>query len=1017
LKTVALSSAAGTNAQTPCINAAITNITYATTGATGASVTGLPTSVTGTWVANVLTISGTPSVSGTFNYTVNLSGGCGTVSTTGSIVVTPSSSVSLTSAAGTNSQTPCINTAITNITYATTGATGATVSGLPTGVTGTWTANVLTISGTPSASGTFNYTVNLSGGCGTVSTTGSIVVSPLKTVALSSAAGTNAQTPCINSAITNITYATTGATGATVAGLPTGVTGTWAANVLTISGTPSASGTFNYTINLTGGCGTVSTAGSIVVTPLKTVTLSSASGTNSQTPCINTAITNITYATTGATGASVSGLPTGVTGTWASNVFTIAGTPSASGTFNYTVNLTGGCGTVSATGSIVVTPASSVSLTSVAGTNAQTPCINAAITNITYATTGAIGASVSGLPTGVTGTWVANVLTIAGTPSASGTFNYTVNLTGGCGTVSTAGSIVVTHLKTVTLSSAAGTNSQTPCINAAITNITYATTGATGASVSGLPTGVTGTWASNVFTIAGTPSSSGTFNYTVNLSGGCGTVSTTGSIVVTPLQTVNLSSAAGTNSQTPCINSAITNITYATTGATGASVTGLPTGVTGTWAANVLTISGTPSASGTFNYTVNLSGGCGTVSTTGSIVVTPASSVSLTSAVGTNSQTKYINTAITNITYTTTGSTGATVSGLPTGLTGTWVANVLTISGTPSASGTFNYTVNLTGGCGTLTATGSIIVNIPNPVISYSTYDASTGILLVTGTDFLPLSGVANDIDVTKFSVKGQAGGVFTLTSPNVEITNSTSFTILLNAYDKAAVKLLLNKNGPAANDATIYNLAAAEDWDKGIPTSAIIADLTNNWIIVSNAEQVLPVSLISFIAKSQNNKVLLSWKTSAEHNNSYFRLSHSADGKTFTLLTKVNAAANGNRENTYAFVHLNPVNGNNYYRLEQVDLDGTVKDLGIQLIKFSIAVNQEVKIYPNPTMADVTVSFEKDFFTVAKLLDLNGVILIKKSISINENELSFDMRNLSAGSYLIQLEGKSTTIKKVVKL
>ncbi len=42
--------------------------------------------------------------------------------------------------------------------------------------------------------------------------------------------------------------------------------------------------------------------------------------------------------------------------------------------------------------------------------------------------------------------------------------------------------------------------------------------------------------------------------------------------------------------------------------------------------------------------------------------------------------------------------TGATFSGLPAGVTGTWASNVVTISGTPTASGTFNYTVTLTGG-------------------------------------------------------------------------------------------------------------------------------------------------------------------------------------------------------------------------------------------------------------------------------------------------------------------------------
>ena len=58
--------------------------------------------------------------------------------------------------------------------------------------------------------------------------------------------------PCLT-----ITYATTGATGATITGLPSGVTGSWAGDVVTISGTPDTTvgSPFTYTIDLTGGCG------------------------------------------------------------------------------------------------------------------------------------------------------------------------------------------------------------------------------------------------------------------------------------------------------------------------------------------------------------------------------------------------------------------------------------------------------------------------------------------------------------------------------------------------------------------------------------------------------------------------------------------------------------------------------------------------------------------------------------------------------------------------------------------
>jgi hypothetical protein len=272
------------------------------------------------------------------------------------ITVNPLNTIALTSAVGTDNQTICINTPLTDITYATTGATGATFTGLPAGVTGNWAANVVTITGTPTVSGIFNYTVTLTGGCGNVTATGTITVTLDNTIVLTSGEGTDNQTLCINTPLTDITYATTGATGATFTGLPAGVTGSWAANVVTISGTPTVAGTFSYTATLTGGCGNITATGTITVITNNTIALTSAPGTDNQTVCINTPITDITYATTGATGATFTGLPAGVTGSWAADVVTISGTPTISGTFNYTITLTGGCGNVTATGTITVNP-------------------------------------------------------------------------------------------------------------------------------------------------------------------------------------------------------------------------------------------------------------------------------------------------------------------------------------------------------------------------------------------------------------------------------------------------------------------------------------------------------------------------------------------------------------------------------------------------------------------------------------------------------------------------------------
>lgn len=234
------------------------------------------------------------------------------------------------------------------------GATAVTIGGTPvTSITSSNATQIIAVVGTGT---TGQVAVTVANGTATSGATNFTITTPTA-ITLTSAAGTNNQTRCINTLLTSITYSLSGGgvTGATVSGLPAGVTSLYALGTLTISGIPTASGTFNYTVNSVGGC-TNSTTGTIIVSPVPTATLSSAAGTNNQTVCQNAAITNITYNIGGsATSASVSGLPAGTSGTYSAGVFTISGTPTATGTFNYTVTTSGGpCTAATATGSIIV---------------------------------------------------------------------------------------------------------------------------------------------------------------------------------------------------------------------------------------------------------------------------------------------------------------------------------------------------------------------------------------------------------------------------------------------------------------------------------------------------------------------------------------------------------------------------------------------------------------------------------------------------------------------------------------
>ena len=91
------------------------------------------------------------------------------------------------------------------------------------------------------------------------------------------------------------------------------------------------------------------------------------------------------------------------------------------------------------------------------------------------------------------------------------------------------------------------------------------------------------------------------------------------------------------------------------------------------------------------------------------------------------------------------------IIGLPAGVNAAWLGNVITISGTPTASGTFNYSIPLTGGCGAVNATGTITVNI----LPVPTFTVQPGVSTCAG------------IDVTYTTQASQSNYIWTIPGTN----------------------------------------------------------------------------------------------------------------------------------------------------------------------------------------------------------------------------------------------------------
>lgn len=111
----------------------------------------------------------------------------------------------------------------------------------------------------------------------------------------------------------------------------------------------------------------------------------------------------------------------------------------------------------------------------------------------------------------------------------------------------------------------------------------------------------------------------------------------------------------------------------------------------------------------------------------------------------------------------------------------------------------------------------------------------------------------------------------------------------------------------------------------------------------------IVPVQLIYFRGKSESDRVRLNWATATEINSSYFNVERSIDLKEFTTIGKIQSAGDSRQRIEYNFLDEAPLPGVNYYRLKQVDKDGTSELSKIIAVSPDTEASKFVA-YPNPS-------------------------------------------------------------------
>ncbi len=177
-----------------------------------------------------------------------------------------------------------------------------------------------------------------------------------------------------------------------------------------------------------------------------------------------------------------------------------------------------------------------------------------------------------------------------------------------------------------------------------------------------------------------------------------------------------------------------------------------------------------------------------------------------------------------------------------------------------------------------------------------------------------------------------------------------------------------------------------------------------------------LPVTLASYTAQINGNYALLEWKTESEQNNKSFVIYRSGDDKVFAELTRIAGAGNSATVKKYSYVDRMLLNGNNYYKLVQIDGDGKTKELGVKIVTFDLNTTI-ADAYPNPTLGKVKLSFDKGIYNTIVVSNSAGKVLRTYGLKSDVIEAFVDLSDYPKGIYFFRLAGLSESItRKVVK-
>lgn len=249
--------------------------------------------------------------------------------------------------------------------------------------------------------------------------------------------------------------------------------------------------------------------------------------------------------------------------------------------------------------------------------------------------------------------------------------------------------------------------------------------------------------------------------------------------------------------------------------------------------------------------------------------------------------------------------------------------------------------------------------------------------------------------------------------------SGSGPFTVTNSFQSILTFTYTLGKPTTGTDQVTMAFTSGSTDIKDGSNTSQTQGTLTGF------TNEALPVELTSFLAKwgggnigaegSQDaSNIQLTWNTAMELDNSHFEVERSLDGQKWEMIAEVEGNGNTTEAKEYAYNDEGPWDFDQYmavyYRLKQVDFDGSYAYSGIQKVQFEkLSLTPDIRLFPNPAQNRVNIATVFPISQV-QVLDLTG-----KVVGDFGTQKEIDVAHLSKGTYLIKfMDGDNLVTEKL---